>query len=530
MTRKISSFVFTILLTWMFVIPVTALEVNEPELESVSPDAVVFINYTGPHTVIDSLEQIKNIGSSLGTVIATNPESAGTAGNPARYYVIHAVDPETQAGLDADILIVGENATVDHIRNLRHIIAAYLTAAYNYSEQDAQTLAVFITVYNAVYRGNMDAFNSKYKPVVTQNLTSDKAGLALNYQDWPGKSQIVIPLSNPTGGLSTIDTGVISDKQVVESLREEEDMGIDVRKDLVDIKEREADIAEEQAAEAQKQAVQETEKQQQEEQKLAEVKKEAETAQEEAETARREAEANPDDVEAQKEAEQKAQIAEEKQQEVEEQTQKNQEQTQIAEEKRQEAAEQQAVADQKREEARIDRTEIAKDQQKLILAGRTPDADGVYGLRILDDTFSTMVKLNKTNGSVIKESPVTVIRGRTLLPAGENYMAIAGRTGGNAAVKVVLLDTTNMEIVAESAEFASEQSVLVQDGDAYYAVIQDTNGWVLGKYNSDLKLLLKSKITVHPATPVTVTEAGICVTATDGSAKLLSLSNLDEIK
>ena len=61
MTRKISSFVFTILLTWMFVIPVTALEVNEPELESVSPDAVVFINYTGPHTVIDSLEQIKKM-------------------------------------------------------------------------------------------------------------------------------------------------------------------------------------------------------------------------------------------------------------------------------------------------------------------------------------------------------------------------------------------------------------------------------------------------------------------------------------
>ena len=84
---------------------------------------------------------------------------------------------------------------MDHIDNLRRIIAAYLESAYGYSRQDSQTLAVFVTVYNAVYRGKLDVFKQKYKTVVTKNLTANKAGLALNYAEWPGKTQIVIPLS-----------------------------------------------------------------------------------------------------------------------------------------------------------------------------------------------------------------------------------------------------------------------------------------------------------------------------------------------
>ena len=37
----------------------------------------------------------------------------------------------------------------------------------------ADTLAVFITVYNAVYRGKYDVFQSKYKDVVIKNLSNN---------------------------------------------------------------------------------------------------------------------------------------------------------------------------------------------------------------------------------------------------------------------------------------------------------------------------------------------------------------------
>ena len=147
-------------------------------------------------------------------------------------------------------------------------------------------------------------------------------------------------------------------------------------------------------------------------------------------------------------------------------------------------------------------------------------------MKYIDDTYSVLVKLNKENGNLIKESPVTVIRGRTVVPAAENFMAIAGTNTGNGAVKLVLLDTEGMEIIAQSNEVAAEKSVLVKDGSDYYAVIKDGGNWLIGKYNNQLHLLLKSKIAVHEATPITLTDSGLIVTDPKGIARLLSYDDL----
>ncbi len=520
MSRKKTTRFFAILALSIAAVPVLA-QVNEPEIRSVGNDTVEFVNYNGPHAVVNTLDQIKSIGSGLGAAIAPNPAESATAGARNRYYVIHAVDPATTEKLDADILFIGPDASVDHIRNLRHIIASYLVSAYNYSEADAQTLAVFVTVYNAVYRGNMEVFTSRYKGVVTDNLTAEHAGLSLNYVDWPGRSQIVIPLSSTTGGLGTVDTTVISDSGVIDSMREEDDMGIDDRKDLVDIKEREADQAEELAQEAQQEATtaqQEADRAQQE----------ADRAQQLADQMQQQAEENPEDQQAQQQADQAQQQADQAQQQADDAQQQADDAQQQADDARQEAERQQEIADQKRDDARDDRAEIAKDQQQLIERGGAA-GDGVYGLKHIDSEYSVMVKLDKTNGSELKESPVAVIRGRTLVPADENFMAIAGSNTGNGAVKVVLLDTANMEIVGESAERASETSVLVKDADAYYAVIQEGGNWLVGKYDSKLQLQMKSKIGVHKDTPITLTESGMIVTDPKGVARLLSYDDLSQV-
>ena len=249
-----------------------ALEVNKSELDSAGDQTIEFINYTGPHKVIDSISAIKGIGSSLGSQIAVEPSKASATSKNSKYYVVHAID-ETETGkLDADILYIGADATVDHITNLRRIIAAYLSSAYNYSEADADTLSVFITVYNAVYRSNLDTFKSKYKNVVIENLSADNCGLSVNYKDWPGKSEIVIPLYDVNnGGLSTVDTSVISDSSVVKSMKEDDDKNVESRKEMVDIKEREADQASAKAQESQKKAVTEQKKLEEEKKKTTEV-------------------------------------------------------------------------------------------------------------------------------------------------------------------------------------------------------------------------------------------------------------------
>ena len=252
---------------------VFAIEVDQNELRQAENTPIEFINYTGPHSEIDSLQSIAAIGTAL-----AGAAQRGRAGDMNRYAVIHAVDTTVQTGLDADILIIGSGAKVDHVTNLRVIIAGYLRAAYGYSEKDAKTIAHFVTIYNAVYRGNLEVFKAKYKAVVLKNLTADKIGLALRYDEWPGKTQVVIPLSDQkySGTLSTIDTTSISDKNVVEKMREQDDKDLETRKDMIDLKERESDAARERAGVARQDA--------------AAARKDADVKQKEAESAQKEAE------------------------------------------------------------------------------------------------------------------------------------------------------------------------------------------------------------------------------------------------
>ena len=269
------------------------------------------------------------------------------------------------------------------------------------------------------------------------------------------------------------------------------------------------------------------------------AQKEAQTAQKEAETASETAAANPMDIPAQQaaavkqaEAQQKQQLAQQKLTEAGAQQTAAENQQKKADEAQNTAAVQQAKADKKLTEAQTERTDIAKDQQQIAdEAAQNTDAPSVYGLRLTDDKklLSGMVKINVLTGKTIAESPVTVIRNRTLCTAGNNYMAVAGETGGNATVKLVLLDSKNMEIIKESSEVVAENSVLVQDGTDYYCIIQDGTKWVVGKYDSTLLLRLKSPVAVKSSTPVSVNKAGICVTAADGSAVLLKLDDLTTI-
>ena len=510
-----------------------ALEVNKNELNTTGDTTIEFINYTGPHKVIDSIEAIRSIGSGLGVQIARDPTKSISTSKNAKYYVIHAVDANESGKLDADILYIGADATVDHITNLRRIISAYLTAAYGYSDKDADTLAVFITVYNAVYRGNLDTFKAKYKNVVIENLSADNCGLSVNYKDWPGKSEIVIPLYDiNNGGLSTVDTSVISDSSVVKSMKEDDDKNVDSRKDMVDIKEREADAASEKAKEAQKKAVSEQKKLDEEKKKTTEAKKEAETAQKTAEEKQKKADENPNDKKAQEEAKEAKQEAEEKKQAAEEQQQKQEEQQTKTEEAKQEAKEQQALADKKETEAQNERKEIAKDQaevQKKEAAQALMTTE--FGIILSDEAnmLSRLVKFNIADGEVIKNSPVAQIRNRTVYKEGDGFIAIAGENSKKGAVKLVTISPETLEIAAESDNTIAEDSVLVQDGSEYYCVVDEKGKYYLGKFSGDLSLKLKSEIQVKSATPVTVTDAGIVVTDTNGKLRLLDKKDLKVI-
>ena len=526
----------------------TALEVDRSELQSIGQNTTIeFISYTGPHKVIDSAASITGIGSSMGNVIAVDRDKMKSAGTTGKYSVIHAIDPSVKEKLDADIIILGPDAGVDHINNLRRIISGYLSAAYGYSQSDSDTLAVFITVYNAVYRGKLSDAGKKYKQIVLDNVNENDFGLSVNYKDWPGHSQIIIPVYDAAnGGLSSIDTSVISDSKVVNSMKDDDDKNIESRKNMVDLKERESDAASEDAKAAQKEAVAEQKTADEEKKNADNAQKEADKAaksaedsQKAAEIAKQNAEENPNDIqaqkeadEAQKEADEAAKRAEEAQKKADEAQEKADEAQEKADLAKEEAQEKQALADKKQSEAQSERKDIAKDQQEIQkIEAEQANMPKDYGIVLFDEKnmFSRLVRYNPQTGEVLKNSPVTSLRGRVIYKCGENYIAIAGENSAKGAIKLVLLSPETMEITAESERTIAADSILVQDTSDYYCVLDEEDGFYLAKFDQDLGFKVKSQIKVKAATPITIGESTISVTDENGSLKVLDKADLSDI-
>ena len=102
-------------------------QVDREELQSFGDQSIKFINYVGPHEFINTLDQIRGIGRALG--VPVDPGTSGRSDVGGRYRILHIVSPEIPTGLDADVFILESGAAVDHIRNLRLILAGYLEEA-----------------------------------------------------------------------------------------------------------------------------------------------------------------------------------------------------------------------------------------------------------------------------------------------------------------------------------------------------------------------------------------------------------------
>ncbi len=525
-----------------------ALSPDTAEIESVGAASIVFINYEGPEPRIDSLADIKGVGLSLGRAMPAGG-AAIRAGAAARYQVIRAVDPTVKDGLDADILILGPDAQVDHVRNLRWIIAGYLVAAWGYAEKDAYTLATFITVYDAVHRGDMKYFASKYKAVVQKELTPETAGLAFSYTEWPGKSRIVVPLTAgaAAGKLGAVDTGAVSDKAVTQSLKAQPDKGVPDRQALVDVKEREA---------AQKQA--ELDKQKADlaaaEKKLADDKAKAEADRAALEAAKAaaaaatsapgtgtaapgSAAASPGTAATASGAAPAADLTT-KQAAVAADNAAVAAGTADVAAKQAEVATGQAAVASKQAEAAADRKDITADQKAVIAAevaakGQAAAA-GVFLVRVGSDAshLGQLVFADPDKGTTIRSSRITTIHLRSLIELPDSFLAVVGVEGKPGGVKLVKLDKASLESVAESTSDMFPESALLVSGASVYAVAKAADGsYCLARLAvADLAEQARSKDAVEPYALPRPAAGNIAAQSPAGSFLLLKQDTLEKVK
>ena len=477
----------------------SAVDVDEEELEALGTRDFDFINYEGPYETINTIDQIVGIGRSLGVAIGDGRLDVVVDG---RYRVIRAVDPTTNRLRDADIIVPLPLSRIDHINNMRRIISGYLQEAYAYGSADADLLARWVTIYNAVVRGDIPFFTDRYKPIVLSHLTRDNAGLARRYDEWPGRSRIVIPLSSAAGPgvLGAVDPAEIAADRVVEELRSLPDRGIDDRQDMVELTERVIDERERQIAadeaeiaaterrvdEEADRVVAERDAVDQERDRIADLPDDERDAAEAA-VAEREREAE----------EREAALAAEREEAERRRAELADERQEVAELVDRVRAERELIARDAR--ALLDEREIA-DEVRGLDAALTP----IYFLQVREvgpAVFGRLVQINPATGIIVNRSAEDAIISREYTFFGEHLLVVIA-DGDSARLGTFSVASLAEHRRSEIQVFPATSVGVFGTPQRVYAVIRDGGQWYLGRFNADLGLVDRSIIAVNPYTTI----------------------------
>ncbi len=572
-----------VIIAMVFVInTANALEVDVDELKSAQ--RIRFINYAGKARKQDPEREIRAVGKGLAKRLEGKADYA-TARFFTKYSIIHAVSKEEPEKLSADIFSIDRTARVSHITNVRRIIAGYLEGMYEYSPENAWTLSVFITYYNAVHRGEMDYLSGKYKKIVVGNLNKVNAGMSTRYYDWPGKSKILIPLTEDVkrGKIGTIDAFALTDKKVREAVRKD-DKTLEERKKLTEIKEKGLKEEKEKIAGDKARLAKEKEKTDREkvlaERKRAELEREKERQRREREAVEKEKKrvAGLKDAEEKKKRERELAEKEKKLAEKEEKTREKEKEAEreekkvkekeslVSKEKERIAAQEKKTGDKeaalKEEKKEIKEDEVKKDIKKEpekaalklekkaeelekkekdldkredALRDKQPDKN-VYALKLYylkireylegGHYNNEMYMINAATRKVDFKSPVKNICGSRYDVFSEGIVVITHRGSHRDGHRLTLLDRKTLEAKIDGKDDVSWRSFVEIKEGFIYVVAYVGGSYYLGKYNDRLERVALSKEKVAQDTFISFFEDFIYINRWDKKILVLKKGDL----
>lgn len=487
--------------------------VAEEEITGVEPGSVEFLNYEGPHEEVQSAGEIRGIGS----VLALPERQAGAESTYFdKYRFLHVIGEGEPEKFHADLFIITDRAVVDHVDNIRRIIAGYLEETYGYEQEKADTLATFLTYYNAVYRQDMEYFRQRYKTAVIEELDPEKAGLATVYSEWPGNTQLLIPLRDTAEGAEP-SADEAGGEEVVDKVREEEeDRGVESRRDMVEVREEQLEEDEQELEERQEEARQEEEEIEQTEEEIAEQEEEIEEQRQEG--------APEEEVAAAEE-------------ELEQQREETEQQREELEQEQQEIAQAEEEQEQRRDDIQEEREQIAEDQQEMIEEeqAQAEEQERKAPLRTIPfvlfrrsggDLLGTVVKADTATGEVVGRSQINVIRSREMVLRDEQLVVIAGMDDPPRAVRLIAVNAESLEKAGESDADVHPDSALRQRNGDIFAVVRRDDQWRLGRFTGKLALRTTSERAVAPYTAMNFDGDTVYVQSTEGKVLQFDLQTL----
>lgn len=574
--------IFTLVL--FMSIPAIAIEVDVDEIRS--PE-IVFHNYQGTGHRADPVREI----NSIGLILARGAKKSGPDTlfrYHMKYSIYRAIGADEPEKLAADILSIDPDAGIDHIKNVRRILSSYLKAMYGYNDRQARAIALYATYYNALHRGDIDYLSGKYRKAVLSMITKDNAGISTTWNQWPGKTKILIPLKSGGRNHGTVDPFAISDRETSEAVRKDKNISdrremIDIRKDAqketqktIDTRKNELEKKDEKLKQREKETAGKRDslekRKETVEKKKENLKKEEERARTITDPAKKRETENRisldkkiiEKQEEQLKEETKKQAAEEKALEKEKektagQKQDLHKQEKDLTEKKAETAEQEknlnsdtkkqtAAAETptsssadtnkviRQEEKKLDEREKKLDrrEEKLRQEAREENlfASKLYYLKVMEyleggHFNNELFMIDPAKRAVLFRSPVTNICGSRYDIFSDGIVLITHRGSHTTGHRLTLVDRNTLKAL-KTGEDAVFWRSFIEIRDGYiYAITWDNGTHYLARFDRDLKMTAKSKEKVNRDTFITFFENYIYINREDRQVMILSKDTLD---
>ncbi|MGL4369117.1 MAG: P83/100 family protein, partial [Spirochaetota bacterium] len=407
------------------------------------------------------------------------------------------------------------------------------------------------------------------------------AGLSTKYWEWPGKSNLVIPLSEAADGGKQVDIFTVADRGVIEQLRKRDDRSIEARKEIISLKEKQLtqesgkNSSDKQAIQKEKQTLEVSQKDL--DKKKQSAAKEKALIREERTSAEKmrdpndkkaaqshadgkEKEAAVKDVEIKKEeiiiAEKKALLAEKEQAVVSREKNTEEKKTALAEEKTQLSLDSEISEKKKSSSASVEMRELKKERDTLAeqkerveekakelkqketeLQARSDKIfrGKFYYLKInnyFNDGYynNELFIINPESGKTVLKSPYGKISGRKYDISASGVVIIGYEGKANFDHRLVLLDPETLAPKAKGEDIIFWRSfVEIRDGQIY-AVLSENGNFYLSRCDESLKRVARSDRAVDKDTAISFYGDFIYINSPDKLILVLNKKDLSYIK
>ena len=535
--RRIIHIIFFFIFIFINAFPI---DVDVDEIKSIAGKKIEFINYTGenPQFTADEIR-------SWGGKISNDLKKGKNVGNYYNFFsVIHVVDPSEKVKFDSDIISISKFGGVNHIDTLRLMLQGFFEEQYGYNRQDSSILAYFVTIYNAVHRGDITYFNSKYKKKVMNYITVKDAGLSTHYKKWPGATKILIPLSEGAyqGKISSLDTTELTEDSTIDAIKKEEKHGIDEREDMIDLQKRQI-VEEKTDLKEDKEKIDKDKKELEEKKdKVLEYKKKIEKDKENIEEIKDEDKKEEEEKRI-KEEEEKIKQEEDKIQEQEDKIKEDEEKIKDTEKKIEDKEEKIEKNKEELEKDKI-REEIEKDTDKFVeeYYDEIVEKDEriyrglFYYLKVKEYLTgghynNEMYIIDAPTGDIVATATGSNICGKEYdIWSDKGVLVITHGGSHTAGHYLTLLDLKTLEVKANGKENIFHRSFVEIVNNHGFAVTIDNNSYYLGKFNEDMNLVARSNDQVDPNTFISFYKDRIYVNGSERNILVINQSDLSTIE